>query len=149
MACGGGASEMEHHPTQGAEGEGYEGHSGGEAGEEHSHPELPEQVSAYHSLMAPIWHANDEAAEGEGSDRGQLACEQAAAFVEHAQAVQSASTPELAAADESAWQGATSGLVSASEALKADCDAGGADAEQKLTEIHDAFHGLVELLRAE
>jgi len=149
MACGGGASEMEHHPTQGgAEHEGHEGHAGGE-GEEHAHPTLPEAVEAYHSLMAPIWHANDNAEEGAApANRGQLACDQAAAFVEHAQSVQSMATPE-AAADEATWQGAASGLLTASEGLKAECDAGGAEADQRLTEVHDAFHGIVEQLRAE
>jgi hypothetical protein len=143
VGCGGGSAESTEAQSQSDE------HAGGEqAGEHHEgegegdeHAGLPPSVEAFHSAMAPVWHSEA------GESRASLACENAGTLVERADGITTSAMPE--GVDQSGWATATSALVSAAADLNTACEAGGADAEAKLSAVHDAFHAVVDQLRAD
>jgi hypothetical protein len=147
LGCGGGAAESTEADSQsdahagGEHAEGDREHHEGEEGEGDEHGGLPPSVEAFHSAMAPVWHSE------EGASRGSLACDNAATFTERADAITTSAMPE--GVDQAGWQAATTGLTSSVADLLADCEAGGPEAEAKLSAVHDAFHAIVEQLRAD
>lgn len=147
VACGGGAAQGhgEGHCEGECEGdcaghtEGGEAHGAAAQGEEHG--ALPPTIAAFHSAIAPVWHSEA------GASRAAQACTAAASLREHAGSAQSAEAP--AGTDATAWSAATAALVSSTDALVATCTAQGTDVEAKLTAVHEAFHALVEQVRAD
>ena len=112
----------------------------GEGGEHRGEPEnLPPAVAAFHEAMGPVWHSEP------GAARGALACQSSAAFTERARAVSAEAAP--AGADAAAWQTAAVSLSQAVAALATECGTPAhANAEQRLSAMHDAFHALTELV---
>lgn len=122
-----------------AEGEGGEGHAGGEHGGEHG--ELPAEVTAFHDALAPVWHAE------EGQVRRDAACENIHVLDGAADDVEAMSVPE--GVDENAWHAATDDLMADVDVVAGACEGDADDVEAKLSEVHDAFHAIVELLNPE
>ncbi len=130
--CGhssGGEGDCNH---QGGE---HGGHEGGEA-----EVALPPAVAAFHETVAPVWHSEP------GAGRATLACGAAANLRERAGALQTAEAPT--GVDAAAWTAASATLVTSTDELAATCTAQGADVEAKLTSVHEAFHALVQQVRA-
>lgn len=118
---------------------GEHGHHGEHHGEHHH--EMPAPVTAYHDVLAPIWHSEP------GATRDDRACAAAATFRERAAGVSSAPTPESAQGREAAWTAATTQLSTSSEALATACAATPrGDVAASLTAVHNAFHGLLEAM---
>lgn len=139
-ACGGGEAGPAQNEYSAAEGE----HAGGESPEEgagHEHAGMPAEVEAFHGALAPAWHS------APGESRSAEACRAAPALVERARAVVAAPAPTTV--DQAAWGEAIGSLLSSSEALAAECDAQGSEAEAALSRVHDAFHSLVDQLAAD
>jgi hypothetical protein len=91
--------------------------------------------------MAPIWHADPKSA------RGEIACSRVGALQDEADQVKAASTPSEV--QEEAWTTRVDSLSAAVSALGNVCEGEDtADADAKMEDVHDAFHGLVELLDA-
>lgn len=112
--------------------------SGGEHGHHH---ELPAPVTAYHDVLAPLWHSDA------GAARDTRTCEQAATLGERATAVHAMPVPERAQAQEAAWRSAVTQLVTTTTALGAACGATPrGDIAAALGAVHTAFHGLLEPL---
>ncbi len=126
-ACGGGASE-----------------SGGAAArsdherdhEQHPGPSIAE-VDAMHAEIAPVFHAEP------GAVRTRAACERASVLHERAIAVQAVPTP--AGVDGDHWHGATASLSGAADGLALECSTSGPAVEERLSDLHDAFHRVAEL----
>ncbi|TXG93025.1 MAG: hypothetical protein E6R10_04585 [Rhodocyclaceae bacterium] len=92
-----------------------------EAGHHHHH--FAGDVEAFHSVLAPIWHAP------RGQARNRSACRQAGRMAELAQAIHSVDPGKLQAS-----------LVG----LKDRCRAGKGGIEAALSDVHDEFHHLIE-----
>jgi hypothetical protein len=89
----------------------------------HEHHAFPRDIDAFHSLLAPIWHARP------GPQRSADACAKAAEMDKSARAIRAAdATP----------------LIAAVTALAAQCkaDPGGIDAA--FFDVHEAFHKLID-----
>lgn len=111
--------------------------SGG--GHGHRHHDLPAPVTAYHDILAPLWHSDA------GAARDARTCEQAATLGERASAVQAMPVPERA--QEAAWRSAATQLATTTSALGAACGATPrGDIAAALGAVHTAFHGLLEPL---
>lgn len=97
---------------------------GGAIADEHErmHRHLPKDIDAFHSLLAPIWHARP------GKARLQDACAKAAEMEQLAKGIQSADAAPL---------------VAASTALQTKCKASPADVDAALFDVHEAFHRLI------
>jgi hypothetical protein len=78
-----------------------------------------------------------------GAVRAAAACEHASALHDRSAAVQAAAAP--AGVDGAHWQDETSELVRASDALTAECAASGPAVEERLSDVHSRFHGVMEL----
>lgn len=89
----------------------------------HHHHHFADDVEAFHSVLAPIWHAPRSQA------RNRDACRQAGRMVEQAQAIQSADAGKLQAS---------------AAALKDRCRAGKGGVEAALFDVHEEFHRLIE-----
>lgn len=111
--------------------------AGGEHGRHHH--DLPAPVTAYHDVLAPLWHSDP------GAARDTRTCEQAAPLAERAAAVQAMPVPERAT--EGAWRSAVTQLVTTTAALGTACGATPrGDIAAALGAVHTAFHGLLEPL---
>ena len=114
--------------------------AGGERGHRHHH-DLPAAVTAYHDVLAPLWHSDA------GAARDTRTCEQAATLGERAAAVQAMPVPERAQSQEAAWRSAVTQLVGTTSALGTACGATPrGDIAAALGAVHTAFHGLLEPL---
>ena len=121
VACGGGAAQGDTHA-------------------EHAHGHEMARVAeidALHDVLAPVFHAEA------GATRAAAACEHASELHDRSAAVHAASPP--AGVDGSHWNDETTELVSASDALVAECGASGPEVEQRLEGLHVRFHGVMEL----
>jgi len=89
----------------------------------HMHHALPQDVDAFHSLLAPIWHARP------GKERSRNACAKAAEMEKLAQGIRSADAAPL---------------VAATATLKSRCKGKPADVDAALFDVHEAFHRLID-----
>jgi hypothetical protein len=90
---------------------------------ERMHRHLPKDIDAFHSLLAPLWHARP------GQERLRNACAQATEMETLAKNIQSADAAPLA---------------SAVSAFKGKCQANANDLDAALFDVHEAFHRLIE-----
>lgn len=99
---------------------------GGALAEEHGHMhhQFPQDIDAFHSLLAPIWHARP------GKERAQNACAKAAEMERAARNIQSADAAPLVAA-----------LVT----FGATCRGKPADVDAAFSDVHEAFHRLINV----
>ena len=124
-ACGGGAAQVATHDEH-------------DHDHEHGHERARvAEIDALHDVLAPVFHAEP------GATRAAAACENASALHDRSAAVAAAAAPE--GVDGSHWHDETSELVSASDALVAECGASGPAAEERLEALHARFHGVMEL----
>jgi hypothetical protein len=134
FACGGAEeteSQSEHHGEHHA---GGEHHGGGD-----DHPGLPPAVDNFHTVLGPIWHAE------EGDTRRGLACDadNLHDLESAADDVEAMSVP--AGTDDNEWHAAADALAASVDGVAGACEAGGDDAEAKLAEVHQAFHVVADL----
>ena len=129
-ACGG-SSKTDTEEPGGAEPIAHEG----EKHEEGGHPELTAEMHAFHDVLAPLWHS-------EAPDRQDKTCENAGEMLALGEKIQDAPNP---GADSAAWGEAVKTLMLSIVKLMDECKAGG-DFEANFGAVHDAFHGLMELL---
>lgn len=91
--------------------------------EPHGHSPFPKDVEAFHSVLAPLWHARP------GKERSRNACAKASEMESVAKDIRS---------------GDAAPLVAAVVALEKDCRDREADIDAALFEVHEAFHRLAE-----
>ena len=87
------------------------------------HHQFPQDVDAFHSVLAPIWHAQP------GKERSRNACAKANEMEKLAKDIRS---------------GDASPLVAAVGSLKKSCRGKQGDVDTALTQVHEAFHRLIE-----
>jgi hypothetical protein len=134
FACGGAGeteSQREHHGEHHA---GGEHHGGGD-----DHPGLPPAVDNFHTVLGPIWHAE------EGDTRRGLACDADNLHDLDSAAAEVKAMSIPAGADEGEWHAAADGLAASVDAVMGACEAGGDEAEARLAEVHQAFHVVADL----
>lgn len=95
------------------------------AAEQHEghHHHFPKDVDAFHSVLAPVWHA------APGKERTRNACAKAGQMENLAKDIRSADASSLLA-----------GIAT----LKKQCQDKKGDVEGALSEVHEAFHRLIE-----
>jgi hypothetical protein len=103
--------------------------------QQEEHPEMTAEMHELHDVLAPLWHS-------ETPDRQDKTCESAGSMLALAEKVQNAANP---GADQAAWEGAVQQLMTSIVTLMDQCKAGG-DFEANFKAVHDAFHGLLDLL---
>lgn len=128
LACGGTEPSAEH-----AEGE---HHAGGE--HHHEHAAMPESVDRFHAVLAPIWHSEP------GPSRSELACQNTEQLGTSSRAIADAPVPE--GVEEATWRSATEQLIASIGTLGESCAASPQGSEEKLHEVHEHFHHLMEAL---
>jgi len=89
---------------------------------EHAHPHFAKDIDAFHSVLAPVWHAP------QGKQRDLDTCSAAERMATLAKDIRSIDA---------------SGLQASVAALKARCGEGAVDIEGPLFEVHEAFHRLI------
>jgi hypothetical protein len=132
-ACGGSSKPDTEEPAGGADPIAHE--EGEEKHEEGGHPELTAEMHAFHDVLAPLWHS-------EAPDRQDKTCENAGRMLSLGEKIQDAPNP---GADATAWAEAVKTLMVSIVKLMDECKAGG-DFDANFGAVHDAFHGLMELL---
>jgi hypothetical protein len=90
--------------------------------ERHRH-QFANDVNAFHSALAPLWHAQS------GKERSQKVCAQATQLESLAREIRSADSRPL---------------LASVTALKAKCQVNPADIDGAFSQVHDAFHRLAE-----
>ncbi|OHC69395.1 MAG: hypothetical protein A2045_11215 [Rhodocyclales bacterium GWA2_65_20] len=90
--------------------------------EKHAH-DFAKDVDAFHAVLAPLWHARP------GKERAQNVCVQAPRLEQLAAAIHSGNPRPLQASV---------------AALRAQCQSAPADIDAVFSQVHDAFHRLVE-----
>jgi hypothetical protein len=111
------------------------GPTGGGATGGDGHPEMPPGLTAFHDLLAPLWHAP------EGDQRADDTCAAVEPLRQRAGDLVIAPAPAAAASDESGWRDATAALVHAVEELRAACAEDGRPAfATAFHDVHEAFH---------
>jgi hypothetical protein len=90
---------------------------------EKHHHHFAKDVDALHSVLAPLWHAKP------GKARSQKVCAQAG---------------QLASLSKDIRSGDNSALLASITALKAQCQMKPADIDAVFSQVHDAFHRLVD-----
>jgi hypothetical protein len=130
-ACGGSSKTDTEEPGGGADPIAHEEEGKGEEG----HPELTAEMHDFHDVLAPLWHS-------ETPDRQEKTCESAGKMLSLGEKIQDAPNP---GADATAWAEAVKTLMVSIVTLMDDCKAGG-DFDANFGAVHDAFHGLMELL---
>lgn len=93
-----------------------EEHHGG-----HQHHHFPKDVDAFHSVLAPLWHARP------GKERSRNACAKANEMDRLAKDIRS---------------GDAAPLVASIAALKQTCQGNQSNMDAALSDVHDAFHRL-------
>jgi hypothetical protein len=89
----------------------------------HMHHHFPQDVDAFHSVLAPLWHARP------GKERSRNACARAGEMESLAGKIRS---------------GDARPLLASVVALKKQCRAKQADIDAALFDVHEAFHRLAE-----
>ena len=89
----------------------------------HAHPSFAPDVDAFHSVLAPIWHARP------GKARLRDACAQADEMGKRAGAIRSADA---------------SALIAAVTRLQVTCKSQPAGIDSAFFDVHEAFHGLID-----
>ena len=92
------------------------------ASDEHKHKLAPD-VDAFHNLLAPLWHTPA------GAQRAVLACAKAAQLAALARQIRSSDAQAL---------------VQATDGFEQTCRTKPADTDASFTQLHDAFHRLIE-----
>ena len=87
------------------------------------HHHFPKDIDAFHSILAPIWHARP------GQERSRDACAKAAEMEKSAKDIRSTDAKML---------------LASLAALKSRCEATPADIDAALFDVHEAFHGLID-----
>lgn len=95
----------------------------GEGHGHHHHHHFPKDVDAFHSVLAPVWHA------APGKERLRNACAKAGQMESLAKDIRSADASPLLA-----------GIAN----LKKECRDGKGDVAGALSDVHEAFHRLIE-----
>lgn len=131
-ACGGSSKTDTEEPGGGAEPITQEK---GEESKEESHPELTAEMHDFHDVLAPLWHSKTP-------DRQDRTCENAGRMLSLGEKIQDAPNP---GAEQAAWEEAVKTLMVSIVKLMDECKSGG-DFEANFGAVHDAFHGLMELL---
>lgn len=91
-------------------------------GHKHHH-EFPQDVDAFHAVLAPIWHARP------GKERSRNACNKAAEMEKLAKGIQSSdATP----------------LIATINALQGKCKGKLIDVDAAFFDVHEAFHQLID-----
>lgn len=90
--------------------------------EQHAHSFAPD-VEAFHSVLAPLWHAHA------GKERSRNVCAQSPDLERLAQAIRSANPKPL---------------LTSIAALRAQCKTDPADIDNAFSQVHDSFHRLAE-----
>lgn len=90
--------------------------------EEHRH-DFAKDVDAFHAALAPLWHARP------GQERSQNACAKTGQLASLATEIRSADAQKL---------------VAALAALKQQCQANPTAIDAAFSDVHEAFHHLVE-----
>lgn len=91
--------------------------------EGHMHHHFPKDIDAFHSVLAPLWHARP------GKERSQNACAKAGEMERLAKDIRS---------------GAAAPLLASIGTLKKKCQGNQADIDAALFDVHEAFHRLAE-----
>lgn len=101
-------------------------------------PAMPPAIKAFHDVLAPRWHAE------KGARRMADTCSAIAELRAGADAIVAAPAPD--GKDAAAWSTGGKQLADAVGALDAPCKASDAAAfEAAFTEVHERFHGVMEL----
>jgi hypothetical protein len=111
--------------------------------EEHSaeqeHAALPDAISRFHDVLAPLWHAEA------GEARTERTCGSIDSLRARVEEVRTTPPPAAAEGDPAGWQVATDSLGQSVEELGTECAAEGRPAfEERLAAVHEAFHALAE-----
>jgi hypothetical protein len=116
----------------GNRGKGASGPAGARAGD---HPELTPEMTAYHDVLAPLWHSEP-----------QDLCPAERELVRLAGEIEAAPPPD--GVEAAAWTGRAAALVVANQALSELCASAAPHDDRELgaAAVHDAFHALLELL---
>lgn len=115
---------------------GHEEH--GEHGEHHEHGDLGAPLTAFHDVLAPLWHA------AKGDSRTTNTCAAATDLHERALAVD-AGGPPANAQQPDAYRERAKKLIASVDDLGTECaKAGRPEFETKFAAVHDAFHGVME-----
>ncbi len=102
---------------------------------QHGHHDFPPAVSAFHDVMAPLWHAPP------GEQRQQSICQGAASLQNAADNILRADTPDQVQAAQ--WGRAAQQLREAVAALSGACSAEKKGIAEAMAAVHDRFHALV------
>ena len=94
-----------------------------EAHEHMHHHQFPQDVDAFHGVLAPVWHA------APGKARNRNACRKAGQMERLAKGIHSTDA---------------SGLQAAVATLQKKCQGSKGDVEGGLFDVHEAFHRLIE-----
>lgn len=89
----------------------------------HAHPHFSPDVDAFHSLLAPLWHARP------GKARTRNACSSAGEMAK--------SAADIRSADATA-------LVAAIHRLQSTCKSKPAEVDAAFFDVHEAFHHLID-----
>jgi hypothetical protein len=136
VGCGGKKSAPATSSTAPAETGGSGGHQEMAHHEDMEHAEMPAEMSKFHDVLAPRWHAD------KGAKRMKDTCAALPEFHANADALAKATPPTKANAD--TWTAGTRALVDAVGGLDAPCKANdGAKFEAAFTKVHESFHGLM------
>jgi hypothetical protein len=112
---------------------------GGGAGGDDPHAKLTPELDAFHSTLAPRWHADA------GEQRMQDTCGAIADFQAQAAAVKAA--PAKEGADPAAWTDAGTALEASVTGLAGACTGTDVAAfDQAFHAVHEAFHHAMELV---
>jgi len=90
----------------------------------HMHPKFVKDVDAFHSVLAPVWHARP------GPERTQDACAKAGEMARLADEIRSTDASLLA---------------SSISVLKTKCDSDKGGVDAALHDVHEAFHHLIDV----
>lgn len=90
---------------------------------EKHHHHFAQDLDALHSVLAPLWHAKP------GKERSQKVCAQAG---------------QLESLSKDIRSGDNSALLASIAALKAQCQTAPTDIDAVFSQVHDAFHRLIE-----
>ena len=130
-------------PSHDSSGESADHHKegGDKGGDDHSH-DFGAEVTAFHDVMSPLWHAEPGEARTNGT------CDAGEKLASGAKAIAAASVPDRAAAKSDQWTAAAAALIASVEHLGLVCSdvnkLGEFDGAFK--DVHDKFHGLTALL---
>lgn len=132
-ACGGKKSAPATTTTT-EQAEPHDEHAAGEAAE---HEAMTPELTKFHDLLAPLWHAD------KGPQRIKDTCAAVPQFKTAADEVAKATPPTKANAD--TWTAATRALVASVSALETACQANdSAKFEAAFHDVHESFHRLLE-----